>query len=878
VAVSVAATDGGGVLLERDESLTTLSEVLAGVRSGSEGWLVLVGGEAGVGKTALLRAFCERQPKSVRILWGSCEPLRTPRPLGPLLDVAEAVGGEFEELVAGAGRPHDVAFALLRALRGRYPTVLVLEDVHWADEATLDVLTLLAPRVASAPALVLASHRDDELERSQQLRVVLAQVGGRGRLRVLPLSEGAVSVLAEPYGVDGQRLYSRTGGNPFFVVEVLAAGGEQLPATVRDAVLARAARLSAPARRLLEAAAVVPGQVEVWLLEALAGELVGRLEETQASGMLSGSGSQVGFRHQLERLAIEGSISPERRTALHRQALAALTARDADYARLMHHAEAAWDGEAVLRWAPLAAERARAAGAHREAAAQYASALNFADRLPLGRRAELLQARADECYMSDQLEAAIEAQQEALERYRRLGDQRGEGNALRSLSRLLGLAYRPEADSLALKAVELLERFPPGHELAMAYGLLSQGPLVYEQRDEVTRWGTRALELATRIDDTEAVVYALENIGLAELQAGADEGQAKMERALALAQQNGLEDFVGRGFFALVKGCLRLRRLDRARRYLDAGLEYCGQRGLDTWRLYLLGARARVELNCGHWEQAGQSAALALRDPRSAPVARVYASAARGLLRARRGDPDVSEPLEAAHTVVHPTRQLEWITLVAASRAEAAWLTGDTAAVEPLTSDALALALEYQEPWSTGELAYWRWQAGLRDELPAVQLAGPYALSIAGEWAKAAERWQDIGCPYEAALALADGDQEPALRQAHDQLQALGARPAAAIVARRLRQRGARGVPRGPRPRTRENPAGLTARELEVLPLLADGLRNAQIARRLVVSEKTVDHHVSSILRKLEVRTRAEAAAEAVRLGLTAKPSERGSD
>jgi DNA-binding CsgD family transcriptional regulator len=856
------------VLLERDESLAALHELLVGVRSGLEGRLVLVGGEAGVGKTALLRAFCGRQPRSVRVLWGSCEPLRTPRPLGPLLDVAEAVGGAFEGLVAGAARPQDVALAMLRQLRGPRPTVLVLEDVHWADEATLDVLTLLAPRIRSAPALVLASHRDDELESCEQLRVVLAQAGGRGRLRVLPLSQRAVSVLGDPFGVDAEELHRRTGGNPFFVVEVLAAGGERLPATVRDAVLARAARLSVPARRLLETVAVIPGQVEVWLLEALAGELVDRLEESRASGMLSVSGSRVAFRHELARLAIEESISPERRVALHRQALAALSARGADFARLVHHADAAGDGEAVLRWAPLAAERAAASGAHREAAAQYASALKFGERLPLGKRAALLHARADECYMSDQLEAAIEAQQEALQCHRRLGDQRGEGDALRSLSRLLGLAYRPEAETLAVKAVELLERFPPGHELAMAYGLLSQGPLVYEKREEAVRWGTRALELATRTDDPEALVYALENIGIAELQAGADEGQAKLEHALALAQQNGLEDFVGRAFFGLVKSCLRLRRLERARRYLDAGLEYCEERGLDTWRLYLLGAQARVELNLGHWEEAGQSAALALRDPRSAPVARVYASAALGLLRARRGDPDAAGPMGDAHAVVHATRQLEWITLVAASRAEAAWLTGDHAAVEQVTRDAIALAREYQEPWSTGELAYWRWQAGLRDTFPADTVAGPYALSTAGEWARAEGRWREIGCPYEAALALGAADEQEPLLQAHEQLLDLGARPAAAIVAGKLRKLGTRGLPRGPRSRTRANPAGLTAREFEVLTLLAKGLRNAAIAEALVVSERTVDHHVSAVLRKLDVRTRGEAAAEATRLGL----------
>jgi DNA-binding CsgD family transcriptional regulator len=276
-----------------------------------------------------------------------------------------------------------------------------------------------------------------------------------------------------------------------------------------------------------------------------------------------------------------------------------------------------------------------------------------------------------------------------------------------------------------------------------------------------------------------------------------------------------------------------------------------------------------VEVNLGRWDEASGSAAVALRDPRSAPVVRVYASVALGLVRARRGDPEASDLLEDAHTVVAATGQLEWVTLVAAARAEAAWLAGDHATVKQVTDDGLALALELQEPWSIAELAYWRWLSGVRDELPEGNAPIPYRLSIAGEWAQAAKLWRDIGSPYEAALALAAADDETALRRAHDELQALGARPAIAIVARRLRERGARGVPRGPRRQTRANPAGLTGRELEVLTLLVEGMRNAEIAKRLVISEKTVDHHVSAVLRKLDARTRGEASAAASNLGLT---------
>src|SRR4051812_1293230 len=332
-------------LIERADALAALTGRLDDVRASSTGRLVLVGGEAGVGKTALLRMFCAAQ--DVRVLWGACEPLRTPRPLGPLSDVAESTGGELQELTSAGALPHEVAMALLRELRADAPTILTLEDVHWADAATLDVLTLLATRIGTAPALVLASYRDDELDRAEQLRFVLGELVRRpGRMKVTRLSPAGVSALAAPHGVDADELYRRTGGNPFFVVEVLAAGGDEMPDTVRDAVLARAARLSPPARRLLEAVATVPGPVAAQLLETLAGDVVEHVDECLASGMLAAGSPHLEFRHELARVAVEEATAPHRRVALHRVALTVLAEQPgAESARLAHHAEAAQDAD-----------------------------------------------------------------------------------------------------------------------------------------------------------------------------------------------------------------------------------------------------------------------------------------------------------------------------------------------------------------------------------------------------------------------------------------------------------------------------------------------------------------------------------------------------
>ena len=271
-------------------------------------------------------------------------------------------------------------------------------------------------------------------------------------------------------------------------------------------------------------------------------------------------------------------------------------------------------------------------------------------------------------------------------------------------------------------------------------------------------------------------------------------------------------------------------------------------------------------LDRGQWEDAVDSAGLVLQDPRSSPVPRITALAVVGLVRARRGDPEVWPSLDEAWELAKDTGELQRMEPPAAARAEAAWLEGRPDAVVDATGEVLDLALSRRAWWIVGDcvLAQVR---GVDEQVPATTV-DPWAAQVRGDWRRAAKLWGKLEAPYEAALALAEAEDERTLRRALDQLQRLGAQPAAAIVSRRLRKRGVRGLPRGPRPSTRENPAGLTPRELEVLALVAEGLRNAEIAKQLVVAEKTVGHHISAILRKLDVRTRGEAAAKARRMGL----------
>lgn len=454
--------EDGQALLERSGELDTLERALEAAVTTGGGRVVLVAGEAGIGKTTLLRAFERRCGAEPRFLWGACDPLFTPRPLGPVCEIAEGAGGPLNALVSEGAKPFEVGSALLDEL-GRRPTVVVLEDLHWGDEASLDVLRILARRIQGARALVIASYRDDELARDDPFRGVLGELARQhsvDRLRLARLSEAAVTQLADPYGVDASELYRTTAGNPFFVTEALAAGDDRIPPTVRDAVLARAAHLAGASRRLLEAAAISSQPTELWLLDALepdGGAEVTALDACLASGMLTATRDAIAFRHELARLAVEESIVPGRRSALHRAALAALLEPPGgapDSARLAHHADAAGDREAVLRFAPAAAERAGALGAHREAAAQYSRALRYADDLPLEERADLLRMAADECDFVGRATDAIALRRLAIEAYRAAGRGDRAVDPLRALLLPLWLVgRRPEAVEAASEAV-----------------------------------------------------------------------------------------------------------------------------------------------------------------------------------------------------------------------------------------------------------------------------------------------------------------------------------------------------------------------------------------------------------------------------------------
>src|SRR4051794_33598631 len=861
-------------LLERSHELAELARALEASETAGSGGAVLVTGEAGAGKTALLRAFRDAHSPEVRFLWGASDPLFTPRPLGAIHDVAEQVGGHSRDLVASGAKHFELAKSLLRELSAE-PTVLVLEDLHWADEASLDVLRLLLRGLEPVPALVVGSYRDDDLGPGHPFASVLGELIRLPRVGRLPLgrlSEAAVTTLAEPHGVGAHELYRATAGNPFFVTEVLASGHDRIPDTVRDAVFARVAQLSPRARRLLEAVAIGSTPSEVWLLEAIAADEVAALEECLAAGMLTAEGTDIRFRHELARLAVEASLPPHRPMSLHRAALAALAEPprgQPDLARLAHHAEAAQETGAVQRFAPAAAESAAALGAHREAAAQYERALRHSDGLPLARRAQLIDRTAREYVRVGRFNDAVALGRRAASAYRAAGDRAREGHCLSAIAwPLWVLSRRDEAETASRDALALLAECGADHELGRAYALESLLRFTADDLDGTVAAGEKAIELAERTGDVGAAVRAATNIGAVKYLRGDARGREELERSLETARAAGLALEAAAALCYLAHGAARERHHALTARYIEAGLEVCNRHDLESWGPFLGALRFEQGFEKGHWDATAASA-TAVIDTGGAGLATLKALVTLGRLRSRRGEPGQWAVLDRALELARPSTELSRLVPVASARSEAAWLEGRDADALAETELAWDAARRVADPWLLGDLAQWRRRAGVDEEQPA-GIAEPYALALAGDSGGAYAAWMELGCPYEAALAGAEGDGDLS-RQALDQLHRLGARAAATLVARRLRERGARGLPRGPRPHTSENPAQLTAREVEIATLLADGLRNGEIAERLFISRRTVDHHVSAILHKLGVGSRGQVAAAAARLGLISR-------
>lgn len=865
-------------LIERGEALGALQAALHAVTEDGKGRIALVAGEAGIGKTSVLRAFAAANA-ATPLWWGGCDALQTPHPLAPLHDIARDSQPHWREALGGA-RPALFEAVLDELRHAAMPTLVVVEDAHWADDATLDLIKFLGRRIERTKAVLAVSFRDDEMTAAHPLRRVIGELPSALLLRVvLPrLSAQAVEALARRAQRPAEGLYAATRGNPFFVTELLRHEVEGVPPSAQALVLARFARLTAGPQAIVRLASIVPGRIERWLIDELLAPTPADLQACLDSGLLLADSAMLSFRHELARRAVEQSIDAPQH--LHAQVLAALGARGgAPLPRLVHHAALAGDSASVLRFAPAAARQAASQGAHREAAAHYASALAHVDVLALPQRAELYDARAYGCYLIGDMEQAAAARESALLLWRSLGHAPKVGDTLRWLSRLHWfLGHKSAADAHAAAAISALEALPPSLELAMAYSNQAQLHALADEMAPAVKWGERAIALAERLGNSEILTHALTNIGTARYRNGLLEGALQLERSLMLALEGGHEEHAARAYCNLAIAGIMVRDYARAAPAIDTGIAYCADHDLDAWSYYLLACRAQLHVEQGRWDAAVADADAVLARPGVAAIARIPALVALGRIRARRGDPGAAEVLDEAWAQARPTGELQRVWPVAMARAEAAWIQGDNEACATEVLSCLDLARRLGNPRAIGECELWLRRAGAPIDKPLGVPEGdapePCALQLSGHWREAAAAWAALGRPFDRALALADGD-TAARCEALSLIEGMGAHAVAQRLRTVLRRAGVRDLPptqRGPRASTREHPFGLTQRELQTLQLLCEGLRNAEIAQRLHRSVRTVDHHLAAVFAKLGVDSRAAAIAVAQHAQIGQRP------
>ncbi|MXO61302.1 AAA family ATPase [Altererythrobacter salegens] len=850
------------MLLERDDVLAELHALAAAAAEG-QGKVVFVIGEAGIGKTSVLRAFAERLGDAMRPLWTACEDISSAEALTVLRDLRELGGLPVDAALDGGSRLELFRDALDRLVE--LPSVLFVEDLHWTDDGSIDFIRYLGRRIEGLPLLVVVTSRNEDQPARGRVVRALSDLPPTARRRVdlERLSSLAVGQLAAGHGQVGARIHDLTNGNPLLVTELLANSGVRSD-SVDELVVGRASQLAPAARAFLDYCSIIPRRVSIEQIEASGAQHVD-VQGCIDSGLLLQDADGLTFRHELTRNAIEAALSPLLRKQLHANELARLDSTRASAARRLHHAIHSRDRGRVAELAPVAARQASRLGAHRAAVDAWRSMIDPSDP---PQDPEVCRQYAFELHVLGNLPEAIRWQERALDLYAHAGDTLKEGDSLRFLATLRYMnGERGLAEQSVQRAIDVLEPLGETGELAHAFATMAGFAMLADDSPCVAQLCAKAIPIAERLDRKDVLAAALNCHGSSLQFIDLERGLELIDRSIALARTEGIHQHVAPAAINKAWALMMVHRHEEAIEVFREGIEYSRDHDLDNWGPYMDGGIALCLLRLGRWDEAEAAAAPVIAAVDKGPVTRNPAIRAQATIAVRRGDVD-SETL-IAELRRHMTTGREWprFSSLALIEAEHAWTSGeDVPAALEIVAEVLAQVPPGGSPWDAAMLWHWSRKLGGTEKAPE-NLPLPFAMVAKNEIDAAAKAVQELALPFEEALFLCDGDEGQAARGLAI-LERLGAEATARRVRAELAERGIRKGTRGPRSSTRSNDFGLTKRELEVLVHIDSGKTNKEIGEKLFVSPKTVDHHVSSILAKTGTRTRSEAAALVRREGL----------
>jgi DNA-binding CsgD family transcriptional regulator len=857
-------------LKERDHFLALLQTELENIET--EGHCIFVSGEAGIGKTSLIKTFCKQQKANCIIYQGACDALFTPRPLAPLYDVMWQMKSSQWPGSNGVEDRSALFAAFYREVYNKKEkTLIVFEDIHWADEATLDFIKFFARRITLLPCLFILTYRDDEIYGGHPLKNVLGHLPPDActSLKLTALTRETVDKMAAEKGYNGKDVYNISGGNPFYVNEILASYSLGVPDNIVNAILSTYNRGEEKTRQIWDLLSVIPAGFEITYLEKLEPQYAAAIEKCVEKKLLIINDGQINFKHELYRRAIEASLSPLKKVLLNKNILDLFRAsfeENQQIERIIHHAKNANAYDVVVHYAPLAAKKAAALGAHIQAAKLYLSAIEYYQ----GNDEEILigfyDGYAYECYLTNNnTREAIVYAGKSLDLWKKKNDTEKTGNCLRFLSRLWWFdGNRKNAEYFAEQAIETLQNQPSSSSKAMAFSNMSQLKMLSDQNAECISWGEKAIAIAKELGDEETLCHALNNVGSVQMKIPASSrlGVELLQQSLAIALKNSYHDHVARAYTNIAGTSCTMKNYLFTAKILDEGISYCEERDLDAYTSYLLSWKARLNVETGCWQQAYTIAESLLKNESQSFTVKIVTLPVVAKIKMRRGQPDAVSLLLEAKTMAFETRELQRILPVMTGLLEYEWVTGQNF-IEPEAIDSTINMINGRDNFCNNEFAFWLFRAR-KQQLSGCKIYEGYDTGNTAKALKAAAFWKKTGNPYMEALTLFEGN-DADKRKALTIIQGLGADAVFEKMKLEMRTSGIKNIPKGIRKTTRSNAALLTTRELDLLPLLKEGLQNKEIASRLFISAKTVDHHISSILFKLDVNSRFKAVKEAVR-------------